>query len=152
MDSNGAYKNIFAFYFKLAEGKTLEDIDASTFRFETGEAGGFVDTIFRSNPEGAGIRINGHTGAEDDTYIITWGAIDPVKWPDTIEEVINPFDNAVKDTTPPAVVSVTPDGGNTPVAGSIVITFDEAMDTAAGTVRLNTLSPLTGGVWSAGDT
>jgi len=42
------------------------------------------------------------------------------------------------DTTPPTVVSVTPNGTDVPIAGDVVITFSEAMDTTTlGTVKLN---------------
>ncbi|MCL2310622.1 MAG: Ig-like domain-containing protein [Proteobacteria bacterium] len=53
----------------------------------------------------------------------------------------------------PTVASVKPDGASEPISGTIVITFSEAMDTAAGgAVRLNGLPALTGGTWSNGDT
>ena len=53
---------------------------------------------------------------------------------------------------PPTVVSVGPNGTGVAVNGNVVITFNEAMDTSYGTVQLNSLTALTGGSWSAGDT
>jgi hypothetical protein len=54
---------------------------------------------------------------------------------------------------PPTVVSVTPSGLDAEIAGNVVITFSEAMNTAvAGTVQLNALAALPAGVWSVGNT
>ncbi|MCL2489058.1 MAG: Ig-like domain-containing protein, partial [Oscillospiraceae bacterium] len=58
---------------------------------------------------------------------------------------INIIDPALQ---PPVVLSVTPAGAGAPVNGQIAITFSKPMDPAAGTVRLNALPALTGGVWS----
>jgi hypothetical protein len=55
------------------------------------------------------------------------------------------------DTAAPVVDTVTPDGAHVPLDGNIVITFNEEMNTAAGTVQLGTLSPLSGGSWSNGN-
>lgn len=58
---------------------------------------------------------------------------------------------AAADVTPPSIVSVTPSnwGPAAPITGNIVITFSEWMDKkTAGTVQLNSLAPLTGGVWT----
>ena len=53
----------------------------------------------------------------------------------------------------PTVTTVTPTGAGAAISGNVVITFDEAMDTATtGTVRLSGLPVLTGGSWSAGNT
>ena len=49
--------------------------------------------------------------------------------------------------------SQSPSGMGAAISGNVVITFSEPMDTAiAGTVQLNSLTALTGGTWSNGDT
>ena len=58
------------------------------------------------------------------------------------------------DTTPPAVSGVTPSGAGASTSGNVVITFNEAMGAAAGTVSLTSAggtAPLdpAGGSWSA---
>jgi hypothetical protein len=59
----------------------------------------------------------------------------------------------IKDSTAPAVLTVTPSGIGASVSGSVVITFSEAMDEGtAGTVQLNSLGALGAGSWSAGST
>ncbi|MDR1668208.1 MAG: Ig-like domain-containing protein, partial [Bacteroidales bacterium] len=57
------------------------------------------------------------------------------------------------DVTAPTVASVTPSGTGAATSGNIVITFNEAMDAGTtGTVQLNSLSALTSGTWSVGNT
>lgn len=52
-----------------------------------------------------------------------------------------------------AIQEVTPDGEDAAVSGSIVITFNEAMNTSEGAVSLDGgTTSLTGGAWSVGDT
>ncbi len=56
------------------------------------------------------------------------------------------------DNIKPTVLTVTPDGTDEAVSGSVVITFSEAMDTTVlGVVKLGTTT-LTGGTWSSGTT
>ena len=53
------------------------------------------------------------------------------------------------DNTAPTVVSVSPDGTDAEISGSIAITFSEAMNTTPGTVSLdNSVGTLSGGTWS----
>ena len=93
VESNGVYKPMFEFYFRLLGG-TVSNISTSTFKFEDGkDAGGFVG---KYNPAGdtAGIRIN---GAGEAMY--WWGSINPSitdhSGPGNIDKVINQF-NPVK--------------------------------------------------------
>ena len=84
--SSGNYVDMFEFYFKLQEEKTIDDIGESTFKFENGaDVNGFVAKYFVSG-EGAGIRLLDNNST---TYL--WGAIDQTEYPNDIDEVINPF-------------------------------------------------------------
>ena len=56
------------------------------------------------------------------------------------------------DTTPPTVTTVTPSGTGAAISGNVVITFDEPMNTTPGTVQLNSLTALSSGSWSDGNT
>jgi hypothetical protein len=72
---------------------------------------------------------------------------------DVAGNISDPLKIAAPDVTAPTVASVTPSGTGVATSGNVVITFDEAMDTGTtGTVQLNSLSALTGGAWSAGNT
>ena len=64
------------------------------------------------------------------------------------------FSSVYDASSAPTVISVTPSGTGVAISGSIVITFDKAMNTAAdeGTVQLNSLPALSGGAWSSGNT
>ena len=81
--SNGSYVPIFEFYFKLQSGKTVSDIGASTFNYEGG-SGTFLPDW---NPGGdtAGVTI------VSEGTIYRWGCSDQINYPDTIDELINPF-------------------------------------------------------------
>ena len=53
--------------------------------------------------------------------------------------------------TAPEIVSVMPTGTNAAISGNIVITFDESMNTAVGTVSIGGTA-LTGGIWNSMNT
>ena len=86
MESNGEYKPVFEFYFRLKDGKTPADISADTFRFENGNNAGNFIVLYNPSADSAGILLNA-IGAD-----FWWGCNNQALWPDTIDEVINPFD------------------------------------------------------------
>ena len=93
VESSGSYVDMFEFYFKFQDGKNINDIDINTFRFENGsQPGNFVSKYFVSD-EGAGISLSDNNS---NNYL--WGAINQTAFPNSIDEVINPF---IIDKTPP---------------------------------------------------
>ena len=87
--SNGVYKSMFEFYFRIKTEnlKTFDDIGAATFNFEyNGEPGNFVEIYAPGSGDTAGVMITSNT-----TGTYTWGASNQTTRPDSIDEVYNPY-------------------------------------------------------------
>jgi len=85
--SDSSYIEMFEFHFRLQPGKSLEDITSSTFNFENSfDINNFVE-IFSPIPEN-GIGTHLKEAFERDYF---WGAVDQERYPDSIDEIINPF-------------------------------------------------------------
>ena len=125
LESNGIYKPIFEFYFRLKDGKAAADITATTFRFENGkDAENFV-AVYNPSGDTAGLRINSTTIA----YV--WGCNNQTVNPDTIGEVINPFAIGEPDK---AVDIAAIAGVAAPVAGAAPVTAITETEQYTGTV------------------
>ncbi|MCL2046676.1 MAG: S-layer homology domain-containing protein [Oscillospiraceae bacterium] len=85
MVSNGSYVDMFAFYFRIQDGKTIDDLGNNTFSFVDGsDSSGFINIFYPSAvPEDAGITI--FDADNDETYL--WGAVDDVNYPKNEVEV-----------------------------------------------------------------
>ena len=111
-NSNGAYIDLFEFYFKLQPGKTTNDIKAATFRIENAADPGNLLGLFFSAGNGYGVMIEEAPGKT--SYY--WGAAKQSLYPDAIDEIINPFDPSSPEQ--PGSGGSTPEpGGSTPEPG-----------------------------------
>jgi len=90
--SNGQYKPMFAFYFKVKAGKT---VTTSTFKFEKGGSGSFV-AMYNPANDTAGIRMNAAGGGEG-ASIFVQGSNNTVTHPDTAGA---PADTSFKGSMP----------------------------------------------------
>jgi hypothetical protein len=113
------------------------------------------DLVITAVPAGAtyytrewtGEGIGSATGKLTDTLTIT-GLVGDV---DTVINIVGAA-TAGGDQTPPTVASVTPSGTGAEIQGSVVVVFDEAMDTTiTGYVELNDTLLTGSGQWSNGD-
>ena len=90
--SYGEYRDLFAFYFRLQDGKALEDVVADTFKFETADdPDSIIECFFSCRANCFGIYISQGEGRS----AYSWGH-DSSLWngntlPLNENEVINPF-------------------------------------------------------------
>jgi len=99
---NGEYLTVFEFYYKLAGGKTVNDLNSETFRFENGlSAGGFVD-LYYPGGGGSGVSIIESDGKSPPVYY-SWGAQDPSSKPDSknfeLIKIYKNHDKTIKEDT-----------------------------------------------------
>ena len=91
IESKGSYIDIFALYFKFQDGKSVGDIDADTFKFETAQDRGNLLPLFFSSPDNQyGVLLDEVPGISQ----YRWGHYNKSDWPShcgDIGEVINPF-------------------------------------------------------------
>jgi len=103
----------------------------------------------------AGIKVMGNAGGGNYTVVSAIGDYTGFKTfvnAANTSEPLTDIQFSTADTTPPTVASVTPAGAGAAISGNVVITFSEAMDATPGAVQLNSLTALTGGAWSGGNT
>ena len=85
MVSDSNYVDMFEFYFELQPGKTPEDIDGDTFRFENGlDANNFVVMISPIPENGLGTHLKEAVGLDH-----FWGGVDQERYPDSINILVN---------------------------------------------------------------
>jgi hypothetical protein len=92
-ESNGAYVGLFEFYFKLQSGKTVSDIKSATFKFEKASDPANLFSLFFPVGTGYGIILDEISG----TSSYYFGTENTALYPESMDEVINPF----ADNTPP---------------------------------------------------
>jgi len=132
--------------------------------FAVSASGGMAPLLYQWQENGADITDGGiYSGATTNTLTLTGVAladsgnqyrcvVNDFVWYEAVSNAATLTVNPA-DTTKPTVTDVTPSGTDADLGGNVVITFSEAMDTAAGTVSLDGgIGTLTGGSWTVSDT
>ena len=118
--SNGSYVDMFAFYFRLQNGKTIDDVDDDTFSLVDGsDSSGFIDIFYpAATPDDAGITIRDIDNVE--TYLL--GAVDQTSYPNNVE--FDEIDISIFTSGP--VVAI--DDNYTVEEGAYFVLLDSVLD------------------------
>ena len=151
---------LFSFYFRLADGKTWDDVNVSTFQIESNkEEGSFIYDYLYTPPDTddyysiAAIRIVDAAGAEDTLNDFHWGlntwdegTSQWVRQPDTIDLLFFYPNSTLLLKTPVSLEANSTDGGL-----RVIVPADTFTKNPDGTVDSYTLDLYTYGSDSPGD-